>query len=128
MQYLSIQSFRQQFAGQKPYVYFNPDNNTVAVFEEADEDIRKYVWEKGVALKSAGFVMDGSKEGIIRDYLRGGAGNQEAKARSEAKVALEAKPLFSPEEFTELIDELESKPTVARLAFIVKSIVEKLQG
>jgi hypothetical protein len=129
MEYLNIQSFRQKYAGTKPNVYYNPDNHTVAVFEECDNDIWGYVLERAVALKSAGFVMESSKEGIIRDYLAGEARNQEEKrVNSEDKPALEFKPLFSPEEFTELIDELESKPTVARLASIVKSIVEKLQG
>jgi len=129
MEYLNIQSFRQKYAGTKPNVYYNPDNHTVAVFEECDNDIWGYILEKAVALKSAGFVMESSKEGIIRDYLAGEARDQgEKKVNSEGEPVLKFKPLFSPEEFAELIDELESKPTVARLASIVKSIVEKLQG
>lgn len=134
MRYIDLQTYNQNFLtkGVKLQVFFNPDNS-VAIFDADDEPIRKYVWEKGEALKAAGFYMNPGTEQTIREYLEVEGKKEEAlkQEKLDAGVNLfdsgKKKPLMSKKEAEDILEELESKPTVAKLAEIIKKILVVLQ-
>jgi hypothetical protein len=133
MKYINLQTYNQNFLakGVKPHIFFNPDNS-VAIFEEADEEIRKYVWEKGEALKIAGFYMNPGTEQTIREYLTAEAEKNAVVKESQLETGVNVfdsakkKPLLSKAEAIAMLEELE-KPTVAKLSEIIKKIITVLQ-
>lgn len=129
MQYINIQTFNANHLGRidRSRVYFNPDTS-VAIFEEGDQDILDYVTEKAAKLRSAGFAMNPTNESLIRDYLKNLPASARKKPAAEfASAPLEPTPLFSEEKYAEILEELEDKPTTAKLAVIVKVILMALQ-
>lgn len=125
MRYVSIQKWNQEYAGKirEPRLFYNPDNS-VAIFDEADNAVWDYILEHGVKLKENGFVMNEENYQAIVEYLKANPKeNKEVAAAKEAPA--EAKPTISKEKAKAILKDLE-KPTVAKVADALKQVVKLL--
>ena len=126
MKYISLQTYNNEFhpKEQKLRLFYNPDNS-VAIFEDADLDLWQYVLNKGLALKEAGFTMNPGNAESIRQYL-----SEQPIPLDELKIVTEKNkpaPLFSKKEYSEIEEELNSKPSAAKLAAILKQVLAALK-
>jgi len=156
MKYINLTTFNSQYLGRPEYkgkVFFN-SNNTVAIFEENDTDILKYVTEKAEELKNADFSLNPETEQLIREYVENLPpveastikefsvdrladekfieaylkANYPLPVQVEATLeSTESTPLFNETEYAALMEQFEFKVTVAQLGDIVKSLIVALQ-
>jgi hypothetical protein len=143
MKYISLQKYDQEFSGQgvKYRLFYNP-NDTVAIFEPGfDDDIWPYIMEKGFALKESGFIMNAENAAIIREFIAQQKGEKEVLENIKVDsfvtpnlidphpygLAKVATPQLGQDKLENWIFELESKPTVAKLAVILKEILQEFE-
>lgn len=114
MRYISLQKYNMEYAGKlvNPRLFYNPDN-TVAIFDDEDEDIWQYVKENGEKLKEGNFFMNEENQNVISEYLK-------ANPKETLKVSDEV--ISGPElsknkkEIQKLLKELGEKPPAAKVS------------